>query len=218
MKSLMLLPKSNKRKKDTRAECYCCKLKPTTAAHVSAFTSSLPTLHLTMAIGSPIDLPQDHILAARYSVVDERGRDGKERATVGTTAEATPTPSDCHYWPSDNYLLSGCGLRVGLNGWSGLQLGFCPLRRCGARLGWCLSEALGISNAELDGKQLQEITTAFAKAAVPRYSAICALECILQADCTTRPRTPRQRQHYLEQRLLEIEEAAWIEGVVDAVA
>jgi hypothetical protein len=83
---------------------------------------------------------------------------------------------------------------------------------------WCLSEALGPSNAELSGKQLQEITTAFAKAAVPQYSAICALECILQADCTTRTRTPRQRQHYLEQRLLEIEEAAWIEDVVDAVA
>ena len=66
----------------------------------------------------------------------------------------------------------------------------CLVTRHG-RLGWCLSEALGISNAELDGKQLQEITTAFAKAAVPQYSAICALECILQADCTTRPRTPR---------------------------
>lgn len=93
----------------------------------------------------------------------------------------------------------------------------CLVTRHG-RLGWCLSEALGPSNAELDGKQLQEITTAFAKAAVPQYSPICALECILQADCTTRPRTPRQRQHYLEQRLLEIEEAAWIEDVVDAVA
>ena len=33
-------------------------------------------------------------------------------------------------------------------------------------LGWSLSETLGPSNAELDGKQLQEITTAFAKAAV----------------------------------------------------
>ena len=93
----------------------------------------------------------------------------------------------------------------------------CLVTRHG-RLGWCLSEALGISNAELDGKQLQEITTAFAKAAVPQYSAICALECIQQADCTTRHHTPPQRQHYLEQRLLEIEEAAWIEGVVDAVA
>ncbi len=93
----------------------------------------------------------------------------------------------------------------------------CLVTRHG-RLGWSLSEALGPSNAELDVKQLQEITTAFAKALVPQYSAICALECILQADCTTRPRTPRQRQHYLEQRLLEIEEAAWIEGVVDAVA
>jgi len=93
----------------------------------------------------------------------------------------------------------------------------CLVTRHG-RLGWCLSEALGPSNAELDGKQLQKITTAFAKAAVPQYSAICALECILQADCTTRPRTPRQRQHYLEQRLQEIEEAAWIEDVVDAAA
>ncbi len=93
----------------------------------------------------------------------------------------------------------------------------CLVTRRG-RLGWCLSEALGISNAELDGKQLQEITAAFAKAAVAQYSAVCALECILQADCATRPRTPRQRQHYLEQRLLEIEEAAWIEDVVDAVA
>jgi len=81
-----------------------------------------------------------------------------------------------------------------------------------------LSEALGPSNAELDGKQLQEITTAFVKAAVPQHSAFRSLECILQADYKTRPRTPRQRQHYLEQRLLETEEAAWIEDVVDAVA
>ena len=93
----------------------------------------------------------------------------------------------------------------------------CLVTRHG-RLGWSLSEALGPSNTELDGKQLQKIITAFAKAAVPQYSAICALECILQADCTTRPRTPRQRQHDLEHRLLELEGAAWIEGIVDAVA
>ena len=93
----------------------------------------------------------------------------------------------------------------------------CLVTRYG-RLGWCLSAALGPSNAELDGKQLQKITAAFAKAAVPQYSAICALECILQADCTTRPRTPRQRRRDLEQRILELEEAGWIEGVVDAVA
>jgi hypothetical protein len=93
----------------------------------------------------------------------------------------------------------------------------CLVTRHG-RLGWSLSEALGPSNAELGGKQLQKISTAFAKAAVPQYSAICALECILQADCTTRPRTRRQRQQGLEQRLLEIEEAAWIEDIVDAVA
>ena len=93
----------------------------------------------------------------------------------------------------------------------------CLVTRYG-RLGWSLSAALGPCNAELDGKQLQKITTAFAKAAVPQYSAICALECILQADCATRPRTPRQRQRDFERRLLELEEAGWIEGVVDAVA
>jgi len=93
----------------------------------------------------------------------------------------------------------------------------CLVTRHG-RLGWCLTEALGPSNAELDGKQLQKITNAFAKAAVPQYSAICALECILKADCTTRQRMPRLRQHDLEQRLMEIEAAAWIGDVVDAVA
>jgi len=41
----------------------------------------------------------------------------------------------------------------------------CLVTRHG-RLGWSLSEALGPSNAELDGKQLQEVTTAFVKAAV----------------------------------------------------
>ena len=93
----------------------------------------------------------------------------------------------------------------------------CLVTRHG-RLGWSLSEALGPSNAELDGNQLQEITTAFAKAAVPQYSAFRSLECILQADCTTRPRTRRHRHQDLEQRLWELEEPAWIEDVVDVVA
>ena len=92
----------------------------------------------------------------------------------------------------------------------------CLVTRHG-RLGWCLSEALGSSNAELD-EQLQEITAAVCQSSqLPGCSAVCALD-DLQEDCTTRPRTPRQRQHYLEQRLLEIEEAAWIEDLVDAVA
>jgi hypothetical protein len=93
----------------------------------------------------------------------------------------------------------------------------CLVTRHG-RLGWCLREALGPSNAELAGKQLQEITTAFAKAAVPQYSTICALECVLQTDCIMTPRTRRQRQQALEQRLWELEEAAWIQDVGDAVA
>jgi hypothetical protein len=93
----------------------------------------------------------------------------------------------------------------------------CLVTRHG-RLGWSLSEALGPSNAELDGNQLQEITTAFAKAAVPQYSTFRSLECILQADCTTRPRTRRHRHQDLERRLWELEEAAWIEDVVDLIA
>lgn len=93
----------------------------------------------------------------------------------------------------------------------------CLVTRHG-RLGWSLSEALGPSNAQLDGNQLQEITIAFAKAAVPQYSAFRSLECILQADCTTRPRTRRHRHQDLEQRLWELEEPAWIEDVVDVVA
>ena len=48
----------------------------------------------------------------------EGGGDEGERATVGTTAEATPTTSDCRYWPSHSYLLSSFVPRPGLNGYS----------------------------------------------------------------------------------------------------
>jgi len=89
----------------------------------------------------------------------------------------------------------------------------CLVTRHG-RLGWALSEALGPGNADLDKKQVQKITTAFANAGVPRQSAICAIEAILQADCTTRSRTQRQRQQDIEQRLWELEEAAW-EDVIE---
>ena len=37
------------------------------------------------------------------------------RSPVGSTAEATPAVSDCRYGRFSSYLLSGCGLRVGLN-------------------------------------------------------------------------------------------------------
>jgi hypothetical protein len=72
----------------------------------------------------------------------------------------------------------------------------CRVMRNG-RLGWSLSEALGPGNAVLDTQQLQQITTAFANAGIPHKSVICALESILQADCTTRPGTRRRRQRDL---------------------
>ncbi len=88
----------------------------------------------------------------------------------------------------------------------------CLVTRHG-RLGWALGEALGPGNAKLDSKQLHEITTAFAEAGVPHQSAICAIEAILQADCTTN-RTRQQRRQNLVLRLLELEEDAWIEDVI----
>jgi hypothetical protein len=91
----------------------------------------------------------------------------------------------------------------------------CLVTRHG-RLGWSLSEALGPRNAELDRKQLQEITGAFAKAGVSHQSAICAIETIMQADCATN-HIRRQRQQNLEQRLWDLEEAAWGD-VIDVVA
>jgi hypothetical protein len=91
----------------------------------------------------------------------------------------------------------------------------CLVTRRG-RLGWSLSVALGPENAKLDRKQLQEITIAFAEAGIPHDSAIRSLECILEAD-TTRSRTRRQRREVLEQRLFDLEEAAWIQDVVDVI-
>jgi hypothetical protein len=93
----------------------------------------------------------------------------------------------------------------------------CRITRRG-RLGWCLSEALGPRNTELERDQMREITSAFADAGIPQYSTFYSLECMLQTDCTTRPRTRRQRQQDLDQRLWELEEAAWVEDVIDAVA
>jgi hypothetical protein len=79
------------------------------------------------------------------------------------------------------------------------KIAVCLVTRHG-RLGWSLSEALGPGNADLDRKQLQEITNSFARAGVPHQSVITAIETILQANCTTKSRTRRQRQD-LEQRL-----------------
>jgi hypothetical protein len=88
----------------------------------------------------------------------------------------------------------------------------CLVTRQG-RLGWSLSESLDPENAKLDRKQLQEIITTFADADIPQYFAIRSLECILESD-TTLPRTRQQRWHALEQRLWELEEAAWIQDVM----
>jgi hypothetical protein len=88
----------------------------------------------------------------------------------------------------------------------------CLVTRQG-RLGWSLSEPLGPENAKLDRKQLQTITTAFAEAGIPQYSAIRSIECILESD-TTLPRTRRQRRLAWEQRLWELEEATWIQDVM----
>jgi hypothetical protein len=88
----------------------------------------------------------------------------------------------------------------------------CLVTRQG-RLGWSLSEALGPENAKLDRKQLQKITTAFAEAGIPHYSAIRSLECILESD-TAMPRTRRQRRRAWEQRIWEMEQAAWIQDVM----
>jgi len=90
----------------------------------------------------------------------------------------------------------------------------CLVTRQG-RLGWCLSEALGPRNAKLDSKQLQEITTAFADAGVPQLSAIFALESILETTINTRARTRRQRRQNLEQRLLELQDTARVQDVID---
>jgi hypothetical protein len=89
----------------------------------------------------------------------------------------------------------------------------CLVTRQG-RLGWSLNETLGPENAKLDRKQLQTITTAFAEAGIPQYSAIRSIECILESDTTT-PRTRRQRRRPWEQRLWELEEAAWVRNAVD---
>ena len=83
----------------------------------------------------------------------------------------------------------------------------CLVTRQG-RLGWSLGEALGPENAKLDGKQLQEIITAFADAGIPQYCAIRTLEYILESG-TTMPRTRRRRRQVSVQRLWELEEAAW---------
>jgi hypothetical protein len=91
----------------------------------------------------------------------------------------------------------------------------CLVTRQG-RLGWTLSEALGPENAKLDRKQLQEIITAFTEAGIPQYCAIRSLECILESDTTT-PRTRRLRRHAWQQRLWELEEAAWNPDVVDVI-
>jgi hypothetical protein len=92
----------------------------------------------------------------------------------------------------------------------------CLVTRQG-RLGWSLSEPLGAENAKLDRKQLQKITTAFAEAGVPQYSAIRSLECILESD-TTMPRTRRRRRQALVRQLWpELEEAAWGQDVVDVI-
>ena len=91
----------------------------------------------------------------------------------------------------------------------------CLVTRQG-RLGWSLGEALGPENAKLDSRQLQEIITAFSEAGIPQYSAIRSLEYIL-ASGTTMPRTRRQRRQAWEQRLWELEEAAWVQDVVDVI-
>jgi hypothetical protein len=91
----------------------------------------------------------------------------------------------------------------------------CLVTRQG-RLGWSLSVALGPENEKLDREQLQKITTAFAEAGIPQYSAIRSLEYILVPD-PTMPRTRRQRRQALEQRLWELEEAAWVQDVVDVI-
>lgn len=90
----------------------------------------------------------------------------------------------------------------------------CLVTRQG-RLGWCLSEALGPGNAKLGATQLQQITAAFADATIPHQLAICALECILHADCTTRPRPRRLRQQDFEEELREMEAAEWDEELLD---
>jgi hypothetical protein len=91
----------------------------------------------------------------------------------------------------------------------------CLVTRQG-RLGWSLSEPLGPEKAKLDRKQLQKIITAFAEAGIPQYSAIRSLECILECD-TTMPRTRRQRRQAWERRLWELEEAAWIQDVIEVI-
>ena len=45
----------------------------------------------------------------------KEGRYDVRRAPVGSTAVATPAVSDCRYGRCSSYLLSGSGLRVGLN-------------------------------------------------------------------------------------------------------
>ena len=91
----------------------------------------------------------------------------------------------------------------------------CLVTRQG-RLGWFLGEARGPENAKLHRKQLQEIVIAFTDADIPQYSAIRSLEYILDSG-TTMPRTRRQRRQAWEQRLWELEEAAWVQDVVDVI-
>jgi hypothetical protein len=91
-------------------------------------------------------------------------------------------------------------------------LAVCLVTRQG-RLGWSLSEALGPENAKLDRKQLQKITTAFAEAGIPQYSAIRSLKCILESDTTRPPMRPQRRQAW--EQLWELEEAAWIQDAIE---
>ena len=96
------------------------------------------------------------------------------------------------------------------------QIGLACLVTRQGRLGWSLHEALGPENAKLDSKQLQEITTAFADADIPRYCAIRSLECILESDITRPRMRPRRRQAW-EQRRWEVEEAAWIQDGIEVI-
>ena len=91
----------------------------------------------------------------------------------------------------------------------------CQVTRRG-RLGWALSEVLGPRNAELEETPLAEITTAFARAGVPQQSTFNALEAILHADPATGPHAQRFRRQDMVHRLWELEEAAWVEDMIDA--
>lgn len=79
----------------------------------------------------------------------------------------------------------------------------CKVTRHG-RLGWCLSKALGPRNTELDTEHLHQITSTFAQAGIPSFSAFYALESILEATVRIRPRTPLRQQQLQEERLRQI--------------